>query len=318
MFGKIKQWLYKNSEFGKTRYLNYLYKYDMKQFFQYSCMNERNIENITAEIRILSHTIEKGMSLPNCRVGFGKEKIIRLINLCQKYEEQNHKKDMEVIGLAKSTISAYEKLQKECGVETDFIPKEYKNIEENSAGILLVDAKKKFDFAQIAYSRHSCRYYSEKKVEAAILEKIVELAQTAPSACNRQAIHIFACTNAEKQKKIMEMHGGVRGFGKPGVIFAVTGDLGLYLNEFERNAVFVDGGIFVMNLLYSLENFGLVGCPIIWGAEPDMDTKLREILNIPSSHKVVSLIMAGYVPEQRYKVAVSPRRNVQTILKVEE
>lgn len=318
MFGKIKQWLHKNTEFGKTRYLNYLYKYDMRQFFEYSCMNENNIENLATEIRILSHTIEKGMSLPDCRVGFGKEKIIRLINLCQKYEEQNNKKDMEVIGLAKSTINVYEKFQKDCGVKTDFIPKEYKNIEESNAGILLIDGKQKNDFTQIAYSRHSCRYYSEKKVETAIIEKIVELAQTAPSACNRQAVRIFACTNIDKQKQIMEMHGGVRGFGKPGVIFVVTGDLGLYLNEFERNTVFVDGGIFVMNLLYSLENFGLVGCPIIWGAEPDMDSKLREILDIPSSHKVVSLIMAGYAPEQRYKVAVSPRRNVQTILKVEE
>lgn len=318
MFEKVKQWLYKHTKYGKMRYLNYLYEYDMKQFFRYSCMNEENVDNMAAEIRILSHTIEKGMSLPNCRLGFGKEKIIRLINLCQRYEKENIKGDMEGVNLAKATISAYEEFQKKYGMETDFIPDQYKNIKGKNVGIMLINPKEKTDFAQIAHNRHSCRYYSEKIVESDILEKIIELAQTAPSACNRQAIRIFGCTNAEKQKKIMEMHGGVRGFGKPGVIFVVTGDLGAYLNEFERNVVFVDGGIFVMNLLYSLESFGLVGCPIIWGAEPDMDRKLRDILEIPPSYKIVSLIMAGYAPEQQYKVAVSPRRNVQTILKVEE
>ena len=309
MFKKIKQLVLQNTEWGKKRYLNYLYKYDMDKFFASSCMNEKNIEAIATEIRILSHTIEKGMSLQSCKVGFGKDKITKLMELCERYERQDNVKDLEAIYIAKSTISAYVNFQNKHGANTEFIPQDYRNALEKEAGVMLCNEKE-----TIAKNRHSCRYYSKKKVESAVIREVVKLSQTAPSACNRQSIHVFACTSEKDKQKILDMHGGVRGFGMPGVIFAVTGDLGLYLNEFERNTVFVDGGIFVMNMLYSLESFGLVACPIIWGGEPDMDGKLSNILSIPTSHKIVSLIMAGYAPEKKYKVAVSPKRDVETVL----
>ena len=38
MFGKIKQYIYNKTKFGRTRYLNYLYQYDLKQYFDNSLM----------------------------------------------------------------------------------------------------------------------------------------------------------------------------------------------------------------------------------------------------------------------------------------
>ena len=61
--------------------------------------------------------------------------------------------------------------------------------------------------------------------------------------------------NREKIMKIIALHGGMRGFDIPGAIFVITGDLRLYQNEYERNTLFVDGGIFLMNLLYALDYF---------------------------------------------------------------
>lgn len=49
-----------------------------------------------------------------------------------------------------------------------------------------------------------------------------------------------------------------------------------------------------MNLLYSLNAFDILSCPIIWGSEPDMDNKLERLLGIPHSQKVISLVAAGY------------------------
>ena len=94
----------------------------------------------------------------------------------------------------------------------------------------------------------------------------------------------------------------------------LTGDLNLYQNEFERNTVYVDGGIFVMNLLYSLNAFNILSCPIIWGSEPDMDGKLENLLEIPHSHKIVALVVAGYPKEKEYKAAISAKREVERIL----
>lgn len=134
------------------------------------------------------------------------------------------------------------------------------------------------------------------------------------SACNRQATRIYACMNDSKIIQIMKMHGGFNGFEKPAVIFAVAGDLSLYQNEYERNTVYVDGGIFIMNLLYSLNAFDILSCPIIWGSEPDMDNKLECLLGIPHSQKVISLVAAGYPKGEEYKAALSAKRDVEKIL----
>lgn len=68
------------------------------------------------------------------------------------------------------------------------------------------------DFAK---SRHSLRYYGSGSIQIETIEKSISLAQTAPSACNRQPVHVFACTNTEKIEMIMSFHGGIKGFGRP-------------------------------------------------------------------------------------------------------
>ena len=316
MFGKIKQWIYNHTEFGRTRYLNYLYKYDMDMYFHNSCMNVENKENLATSIRLIAHAIEKGMSLPHCKKGFGKEKIKELMTLCDKYEQVNNRKDSQALQVAAETIAAYVQFQEKRGEIIDFVPEKYRENKKGIAGIKSYVSKIGTNFEEIAHNRHSSRNFSNRIPDQDLIKKIVTLAQTAPSACNRQPVRVFACVDYNKRQKIMQMHGGVKGFGMPGVIFAITGDLGLYQGEFERNTVFVDAGIFAMNMLYALDCYGLVACPVIWGSEPDMDSKISDILNIPKAHKIVILIMAGYYPGEQYIAACSPKRDVDSILKI--
>lgn len=319
MLEKIKQTIYRCLGIEQTRYLNFLYRYDMKNYLHYSCMSEENREAMATEIRILSHTIEKAMSLPDCRLGFGKAKITRLIELCEAYGSKAEIKDPQALKLANSVIHEYLKFNTRNGYEITFLPEKYmrNNTEDDIAsGVMYVQAKDKTDFETIAKSRHSVRYYSDREIDINDIRRAVEIAQTAPSACNRQSVHVYACVDKDKIGQIMEMHGGVRGFGTPGVIFAIAGNLNLYQGEYERNTVFVDGGIFVMNMLYALEAVGMVSCPIIWGSEPTNDDKLIDILGISRSHKVVSLIMAGYPVQPEYRVAVSAKRELHDILHV--
>lgn len=319
MLGLIKKFLFRCFGMEKTRYLNYLYRYDMNNYLQYSCMNEENRESIVTEIRILSHTIEKAMSLPNCRLGFGKDKITRLIELCEEYRSGGEVKDLQALELADSVIHEYIKYNVKNGFEINFLPEKYMgNYTQNriASGVMYVQAKDKTDFETIAKSRHSSRYYSDREIDIKEIKRAVKIAQTAPSACNRQPIQVYACVDKDRLRQIMELHGGVRGFGTPGVIFAIAGNLNLYQGEYERNTVFVDGGIFVMNMLYALEAIGMVSCPIIWGSEPTNDGRLSEILGIPNHHKVISLITAGYPVIPEYRVAVSAKRETDSILHI--
>lgn len=322
MISAIKNFIKKNTKYGKSRYLNYLHQYDMQQFLSYSCMNENDPERLATKIRILVHAIEKGMSLPNCKPGFGKEKILNLISCCDQYGKMENIRDLQALDLGRATVSAYMEYQKEQGVSVNFIPQKFLEDISNygcaEVGIMELPAKEGTDFEAIAKGRHSSRCYANQSVPEELVRKAVQLAQTAPSACNRQSTRIYACTNREKIKKIMALHGGARGFDTPGVIFVITGDLHLYQNEYERNTVFVDGGIFIMNLLYALDSLGLVACPLIWGSDPSDDKKLAEILNVQPYEKIVAWVSAGYYPGKTFKAAVSEKRNLDTILHIVE
>lgn len=316
MFGKIKQYIYNKTKFGRTRYLNYLYQYDLKQYFDNSLMGIGEEKKLATQIRLLAHAIEKGFSLSDPKPGFGKKKIIELVYLYEKYKLYKNPEDDQIRDVVFATLNAYIQFQKSNNIDISFIPEQYRQNGKNDikAGTAYYKLLENNNFAEIAYARHSSRCFSKKCVSEYTIKEVIKLAQTAPSACNRQATRVYACINSHKIDEIMKMHGGLNGFDKPSVIFAVTGDLNLYQNEFERNTVYVDGGIFVMNLLYSLNAFNILSCPIIWGSEPDMDGKLENLLEIPHSHKIVALVVAGYPKEKEYKAAISAKREVERIL----
>lgn len=64
------------------------------------------------------------------------------------------------------------------------------------------------DFLELAKKRYSVRSYLDRKVEAEKLEKILQAAHVAPTAANRQPIHIIAVQEKEGLEKIGKSGGG--------------------------------------------------------------------------------------------------------------
>lgn len=315
MLGKLKQYLRDNTKQGRSRYLKFLYRYDQNRYFTHSGMEQRDAQTVAAQIRLLVHALEKGLSVQNPKADFGKEKVCRLLELMDQYKRAEQNPDPQAMELAKAVIGAYAQDRLAKAEDVSFIPEELRR-GSSLAGAQVYVRKPAGDFAEAANNRHSLRTFGEGAISLDALEKAVNLAQTAPSACNRQATHVFACMDTEKIQKIMERHGGTRGFTQPATILAITGNLRLYQNEYERNTIFVDGGIFLMNLLYSLDYHDLAACPIIWGAEPDNDGFLSDLLGIPEYHEIVSLVMVGNYPQGAVKIPCSTKRDTTAILHV--
>lgn len=323
MLSKLKNYLRSHTKYGKSRYLNFLFQYDMRRYFRYSSMDRNSDEvQIETEIRLLIHSIEKALSLPAARPGFGREKIEALLQGYDNYcKLQNCKNAKEIDALVFGTIHAYIAFQKACCPEFDleFIPPRFRDVQANGCAGVSSDSLCDFSnltFSDFAMSRHSLRYYGSLPIQIETIKKAVSLAQTAPSACNRQPTHIYACVNTEKIDTIMAFHGGMKGFGRPQAILAVTGALGAYTSEYERNTVHVDCGLFAMNLLYALHYYGLATCPIIWGSEPDNDKRIRKILDIPECETVALLITVGSYPADSYRFAKAQRKETNTVFDV--
>lgn len=125
MFGKIKQYIYNKTKFGRTRYLNYLYQYDLKQYFDNSLMGIGEEKKLATQIRLLAHAIEKGFSLSEPKPGFGKKKIIELIDLYEKYKLYKNPEDDQIKDVVFATLNAYIQFQKSNNVDISFIPEQY-------------------------------------------------------------------------------------------------------------------------------------------------------------------------------------------------
>lgn len=312
MLDKLKSFLRNNTKYGRSRYLNFLYRYDQNRFFKHSGMEQNDAEAIAAKIRLLVHSLEKGLSVKEQKPDFGKDKVSNLLDLLQLYQACDENPDPQVVVLAKAVLGSYAHNRITFGEDISFIP-EVMQEKNTLAGSVEYTRQPSQEFFHIAQNRHSIRTFSSDPISTERLFSAVKLAQTAPSACNRQATHVFACTDPEKIHQVVTKHGGMRGFTNPGAILAITGNLRLYQNEYERNTVFVDGGIFLMNLLYALNANDLAACPIIWGAEPDNDSFLYRLLDIPESNEIISLVVVGNYPNEAVNIPCSLKRETNDI-----
>ena len=75
---------------------------------------------------------------------------------------------------------------------------------------------------------------------------------------------------------------------------------------YEQNLPFVDGGLYAMNLLYSLHYYGLATIPLTMGHKWRITKKIKQEMRIPSYEVPVLLIGVGTFKDD-YKVAVSHR-----------
>ena len=117
-------------------------------------------------------------------------------------------------------------------------------------------------------------------------------------------------------EQVLKVQSGNRGFGHlANKLIVLTVESGAFLGLNERNDVFVNGGIYAMNLLYALHYYQIGACPLNWCSMPEQDLELRKICNILHSEAVIMLIACGGVPD-KFKLVASHKDDSSNILKV--
>ena len=156
------------------------------------------------------------------------------------------------------------------------------------------------DFLEIANARQSCRSYDEARaVEPEKLEKILEAARLAPSACNGQPYLLMVCTG-EKAKEVALLTRGMGGMNK----FAVQAPVCIVISEgaYNRTAALgargkgndyrsIDIGIMTAYLTAEATAQGLSTCILGWLD----DEKIRKAIGTNSATRLV--ITLGYAAE---------------------
>jgi len=295
------------------------FRYDRAQFMANAgALHLDRMAAARAEIVMGYHVLEKGLTMPRRRLGFGRGVVVHLVNLINSFEKRFGGDDSQVRH-AVGVLRAYRELHRE---RPDPMPRldaflashpDIPAADEPHVTREAFFAAKDAPFPQFAASRHVCRHFAGP-VPMKTIESAVELAITAPSACNRQPARAHVIDDPALRDRIFAAQGGTRGFGADAdKVLVVTSDLSSVRWGWERHDCYVNGGIFVMNLCYALHYFGVAHCILHWSVSPEVDRAAHEFLGIPANEAIVQVIACGMPPEE-FDVAASPRLAVSDVL----
>lgn len=303
-----------------------VFNYHRLRFKKYSgAFNDSEIKDISY-LTWLYHFIEKGLAMPGMRLGFGHDKILELCEKIKSYEIKYG--DCKQLIDAVSVVLEYKRVHEELNYkfENDILLA-LNEIELQFPNVLPLEQKlwtkedyfniDNLRFPEFALSRHSVRNF-EGRVDENLLIKSIEMAKSAPSACNRQPTRVHIVANKDLVISCLKLQNGNRGFGHlSDKLLVITGDLQTCLGAQEFFDLNTNVGIFIMNLVYSLHYNKIAHCVLNWYAMPEEDQKLRKLLKIPDNENIVALIVCGNLPD-KFKIVSSPRieaRQIYTIHK---
>jgi nitroreductase len=155
-------------------------------------------------------------------------------------------------------------------------------------------------FLELIKIRESVRAYSDKPVEREVLERCVEAARLAPSACNSQPWKFVIIDNPElKEKVARETYSTVVSFNKfamqAPVLIAIIMERPTTISQIggrikNKDYYLFDIGIAAEHFCLQAAEEGLGTCMMGWFNEK----KIMELLHIPSKRSVGLIISVGY------------------------
>lgn len=302
-----------------------LFAYDCKRLVRYAgCFNAEPRAASLARIIMAYHVLEKGLTMPRRHLDFGHAAVLNLVGLIEDFEKRFGLIDAQVshaVGCVKEYYELHTAANFDMSKDEVFWHRVSVFCEAHDtikASKQIKTTREEFfsnnesSFPIFAASRHTSRHY-EGVVDISRIKAAVKLAMTAPSACNRQFVKVYCVSNHETRDKLFSFQNGNRGFGADAdKVLVVTADLCGNRWAEERNDLYTNAGIFIMNLCYALHYNKIAHCILNWSVSPESDKAAHRLLNIPENELIAMILSCGNAPE-KFSVASSPRKSVKDI-----
>lgn len=282
------------------------------------------------------HRLEKGLSMPERRRGFGKDNFIELVALLKMWREvspENHpsftwgvdagtayldtlRRDCELVDLPAEEqgrlSQMYQSLARSWPFARTFSAERTTTPirwSEDGRGDLVPE------FEAVLHRRKSVRRWREEAVPAEIVELALHHALQAPSACNRQPFGVVAVRDPERIVQISKLLTGGGGFAAQApAILALVSDYGAYGGHEQRNLAFIDGGLAAMSFLLSLTAQGYGTVSMNWSVEVERDRSMRHLLGIRETQVILFFVAVGK-PHPEALIPASIRRPITDSVK---
>ncbi len=299
--------------------------YDFSHHYKYSFKEYKLKKEKTTYRYYLTksfHIVEKGLSLPEPRMQFGEPRIRRLIKLSKEYIEAYGEDSL--IKSIKDTLIAYlnfhEDNQFVLKKEFDSLIRDFVVDETEIRQGGLKTIKKLDSYAQsfsnateLIKGRVSVRDFSDQEVPLEDIKKIIDLATNTPSVCNRQGWYVHLYSDKNKIKELLSYQNGNAGFtDKIDKLLIVTGNAKAFTFA-ESNQLFIDGGLFSMNILLAINAAGYGACPLNTCYLSTHEKKVKKIADIHDEERLIMMIGVGSLHHE-FSVAYSNKLLVSDVL----
>ncbi|WP_373803659.1 nitroreductase family protein [Bacteroides heparinolyticus] len=171
------------------------------------------------------------------------------------------------------------------------------------------------DFLQLAASRQSDRAYDKARVvEPEKLERILEAARLAPSACNAQPWKFVVVTDPELSVKVGKAAAGLgmNKFAKDAPVHILIVEESMNVTSFlgakikDKYFPLIDIGIAASHIVLAAESEGLGSCILGWFDEKD----IKKLTGIPANKRLLLDITVGYPLKEKRKKLRKPKEKV--------
>lgn len=301
---------------------------DARQYLRHSgTLDVSPAGTLAARITQTYHNIEKGLSLPSPRPGFGQANIANLLAYMQTYKTLYGVH--AVLLSARDVLRAYVAFHERIG--RDYPMKEsirvmLTDMSEHSAGhqmggIRTINKQEIGDAVvgtteSFFQTRHSVRQFSTEDVHISLIDSAIRVAQKSPVVCNRQSGTIHLVADADLIQAVLKLQGGARGFAQ-GVnkVAVITADLRNFSHVTERNQAWVDGGMFAMSFIYGLHMNGLGSCCLNWSKTNRDSEAMRSLIGASPHEAIIMLVAIGHLPDE-FVVPFSARKHPTIVSRV--
>ena len=144
-------------------------------------------------------------------------------------------------------------------------------------------------FSEVLQRRYSCRAFAPQAIEQEKIDRILETGRIAPTAVNKQPVHVWAITNPDTLESIKGLTRS--NYGAPLILAVGCRSTDAWVRSYDKkNGAEVDAAIVATYLMLAAENEGLA---TLWVGSFD-PSLLKKLLPGTKGYKFVAMINVGY------------------------
>ena len=290
-----------------------------------SQFSNRTESQLRGKITFYYHSLEKGFLNNPIRPRFGLQKVHMLKKYLNIWLARNLNKSDSQFQSGCMNLIEYSRIHEILGVSVEDVisPMEIKVFEnilvtKKAAGVVNFEGTDYFkyshsQFDQFSNSRRSVRHFNREKVDKNAIEKAIALSNNSPSVCNRQMCHLMLIEDEIKIQDVLRLQGGLNATAD-GVrsLLVLMIDRSYLVAGKEWSQGYIDGGIYLQNLLYSLHFNRIAAVPLNWSKNFYDDKRIEVLLGLRRSSKVIALVAVG-LPTSNFSVPNSLRKDVKEV-----